>query len=313
MIEIPPPLFLLLPLSLAAGLDLYLTLFVFTTAGFLGLGIQGGEVLSSPIGVPILTILAGLYFTETALEFRPFPAFVWHSLQLLLRPLGAALLGLFLLRDEALGLLLLGVTMAGVVAAFSHVLIWGLGLLLRLVPEPHVSPVVLNFAGDVLALGLVILALSHQGLAVLLATLLLLLGLVFGGSCHGVARFGLALLVDRVWGIVSPNRWRERNQLPSWIRNGSLQEFQEVTRGARAATWNLTGRGRFRDGWILQGNGEYSFTFRLRRTPHLVELTGVEEKAQLGPFAKTVVYRSPQDGPSALFLQMGLIGPESHK
>jgi hypothetical protein len=42
-------------------------------------------------------------------------------------------------------------------------------------------------------------------------------------------------------------------------------------------------------------------------------MDGIEEMVEVGALSKTIRYRSPDEGSSALFLQQGLIGPESHK
>lgn len=311
--ELPPQLLVLLPLSVAAGLDLHLTLLAVTAAGFLGLGLPGEALLPPVVGWPVFLGLTGLYIAETTSELRPVPSLIWHTLQLLLRPLGAVLMAQLLLRGEPLVILALGASVAGVVAAFAHVLVWGQSLILRVAPDRRFPPIALHLGGDFLALALLSLTLARMDLAVLAATLLLLLGLVFGGSSHGAVRFGLTLTAENTWGIVSPARWLTGDQMPAWVMEQTPLESRGGTRGARAALGGLRWPTHFKDGWILQGNRGVLFAFRRGRRGRLLTLTDLQEEGQPGHLAKTVLCQVQEGRPSALFLQMGLIGPESHK
>jgi hypothetical protein len=313
VMEILPQVKILLPLAVAAGVDLYLTLLTIALAVLMGWGNLGETALSPLEGMPILIGLALLYGAEAATESRPTPALLWHNLQLILRPLGAGLLGLFLLRAEPAGWMVLGAATTGIVAAFSHVLVWGQGIILRIVPLQRPSPRAFGLWGDLAVVALLALTLANPDLGGLLAALLLLIGLFFGRRRHGAVRFGFTLFVEKVWGIVSPTSWRTGSELPAWVRKGIDMDWLEATRGAPAATWGVVGPHRFEDGWILQKNREIFFAYRRGTAPLHIRLDGVEETVELGPLSKTIAYRSPEGDPSALFLQMGLIGPESHK
>jgi hypothetical protein len=309
--EIPPQLLLLLPLSVAAGVDLYLTLLAVVVG--VSTGAAGGAELPPLVSLSVLLGLAGLYLAELMAELRPFSALLWHNLQLVLRPLGAVLLGLFLLRGEATVFVFLGAAMAGVVAAFTHVLFWGKNLVLRIAPHPGRSLFLLNLAGDLVVVALVGLAIFRPEPGALVAVLLLLVGLLFGGNLHGVVRFGLALLADRLWGIVSPSRWKTEGELPRWTLQEAAQAAPGTPLGARAVTWGVVGTGVFKSGWILQRNRDLLFLYRRGRGARMVPIAGVQTEVVAGPLAKTVRYRTSEGAPSALFLQMGLNAPESHK
>ncbi len=220
VMETPPELLILLPLALAAGLDLYLTLLTVGAAISLGLGVGtlGGSAISLLQGAPMLLGMAALFIAEATMESRSVGALLWHNLQLFFRPFGASLLGLFLLQGEGPAIMILGAAMAGVVAAFSHVLYWGQSFLLRLVPDQRLSPLAFTLAGDLATVALLALTLVNPNLSVLLGTLLLLLGLILGRSLHGAVRFGLTLFLERVWGIVSPTVWQTDAELPAWIQ-----------------------------------------------------------------------------------------------
>lgn len=310
--DLPPELLLLLPLAVAAGLDLHLTLLVLFTGTAM---IEGVSILDLPhtVGIPLLFVLAGLYLAELAAELRPFPALAWHTLQLVLRPLGAGLLGVYLLREEAFPYPAVGIIGAMAVAAFCHVLSWGYRLVSFLGNRPSRINVGLTIAADLLALGFLALAHFHPGAAAPAAGLFLALGLAFGGSLHGAARFGVALLTDRVWGIVSPTEWWGEEELPRWIRTRVAEGVPGSTRGAPCATIGVAGPGRFKAGWILQRNKGLLFGFRKRWGSGIRPLDGDRLGEEIGTLARTIRYRSSDGTPWALFLQVGLNAPESHK
>ncbi len=307
-------LLLLLPLAVAAGLDLYLTLLV------VGLYLAIGEpLLGGPLPLPggawiILPGLLGLYLLEFALELRPFPALVWHNLQLFLRPLGGALLGFTLMDGSPTGSVLLGAAMAGLVAAFLHVLTWGQGLLLRLVPARSVSPLTLNLASDTTALTLVVLALEQTSLALSSALVILVLGIVLGAHLHRVVRFGTVLLRDSLWGFLSQPGWTGEEALPRWVRRWSGRPEVGGVRGIPAGGWRLPGGDTFREGWVVDASGRRSFLFRKGRRTVEIPMGGqVGEEGVKGHLAFQVELKWAEGRSSALFLQRSVRGSKPHK
>lgn len=319
--DIPAQLLFLLPLSVAAGLDLYLTIFAVAIASVLGVDVTGGSLLGvtghpplTPwLGVPALLGLGGLYLAEAFAETRLILAAVWHNLQLFLRPLGAFLLGLYLLWREPPLILLAGSGMAAVVAAFVHVLFWGQIVLLRVLPNHRFSPAAFSLSVDAACAVLLVLDHLRPQAGFLLAIGVLVFGLVFCRDHHGAVRFGLALLVDAAWGIVSAPGWHSSDELPSWIHEGTGAGTLVGASGTRGATWGVTRPRRFSDGWILQRDSDIFFIYRRARTVSIVDMPAVEEAVEVGPLWKTIRYRSEDGVSSALFLQVGLNGPESHK
>ncbi len=311
---LPPEFLLLLPVAVAAGADLYLTLLVSGLYLFLG-----ENVLGAPAPLPagswaLLPGLAGLYILEATAELWPVPALFWHGLQLLLRPLGGALLGASLMGDGAPALALTGAFVAGLVAAFTHVHTWGQGLLLRLVPERHVSPVTLNFSVDTLALALLVLAWEQPTLGFALALLLLLLGLFMGSHYHRVVRFGTLLLRDRVWGFLYPAGWTEADKLPRWVRGGSPDGSPEGLRGVRAGARRLPGGGKFREGWLLDRAGALFFLYKKESGFVEVPLDDFPlEPEEIMPLAVRVPLAPAAPASPALFLQRSGPGLKTHK
>lgn len=311
--EVPPPFFLLLPLAGAAGLDLYLTLLAVIGLGLSGSGFMDAAGLSFSTGAPAIMGLAALYLLEAFADLRASLALGWHALQLLIRPAGAGLLALHLLQGEPPAVLLAGVLMAGIVGAFSHVLLFGQAILIRLAPNPRLTPGKLILLSDLLAIALLTSAVFIPDWAPLGTILLLLLGLILGRDHHGAVRFGLALLADKFWGIVSPTRWLEVGRFPPWVRSTLPPEPVNTIRGAPGATWGLAHPGGFRNGWVIKRNDELFFAFRRGRTVRTLPLTGTREGTEVGPLARIIRFSSPEGPQSALFLQVGLNAPESHK
>jgi len=162
-------------------------------------------------------------------------------------------------------------------------------------------------------MALLFLVLFTPRFSVFVGVGLLCLGLLLGGWCHGLVRFGVALLSDRVWGIVSPTDWTPERRLPPWVRRAIPREPLNPSRGARAATSGLVREGGVQAGWILQRKQGLFFVFRRRAGSRSVPVEGCPEAHRSGPAWKTLSYRSPEGRRWALFLQVGLNGPESHK
>jgi hypothetical protein len=313
LLALPAPFLLLLPISLAAGVDFFLTLLVLglsQSLGWPGLAEPGLHTLHWGV----LTGFAVLYLLETATELHPTQALFWHSFQLLLRPLGGILLALTFLDGFPLILQLLGALSAGVVCAFTHVLSWGQKLLLFMDPDRKISLFTRMLAEDTLVLAFLVLAFQRPDLAFPLSAPLLLLGLLFGGPLHHVVRFSLQLLRDRVWGLFDQPRWHTFRELPGWVRR--VEEW-EVAGGVRGLPAGLQGfpdlRG-FREGWVLETGVGRRFVFRRRRKPRVVPLQGFvpgeEKKLEV---ARRVSFTAPDGSRSALFLQRNSPSLKSHK
>jgi hypothetical protein len=303
LLALPVPFLLLLPISLAAGADYFLTLLVLGLSQSLGWpGIT--EPGLHPLHWSVLAGLAALYLCETAAELRPIPALFWHTLQLLFRPLGGMLLALTFLDGSPAALQLLGALVAGVVGAFTHVLSWGRKLLLFLNPDRKISLFTRMLAEDTLVLAFLVLAMERPDLAFPLSAPLLILGLIFGGPLHHVVRFGLDLLRDRIWSAVEGPRWRTAEELPDWAREMEAGEGPGRVKGLPAAALGLGGKRGFREGWLLDTRAGYQFAFRRLRRSGVIPLPGFpageERKLRL---ARRIAMEGPEGSRWALFLQ----------
>jgi len=304
---------LLLPISVAAGADFFLTVLVLGLSQSLGWpGIQDPGI--HPLHWGALSVVAGLYLLETAAEFRPTSALVWHTFQLLLRPVGGVLVALTLLEGAPLSLQLPGALAAGVVCAFTHVISWGQQLLLFLNPSRRISIVTRVLAEDALVLVFLFLALERPQVAFPLSAPILLLGLVLGGPLHHAVRFGLVLLWERLFGFLHPSPWRGPEDLPAWVRSLGACDGRGTLRGMPAGLRSPPGSRGFREGWILQRGTTRDFVFRQRRKGTVVPLEGSEVgKEERLTLALRIPLRAPDGRRSALFLQRSPNVLNSHK
>lgn len=314
LLSLPMGFLLLLPFSVAAGMDLYLTLLTVSLTA--GMATELPAVSGHPpyAGFASIVMLGLLYLAEFAAEQRPSVALVWHNLQLLLRPLGGALLGIVFLEGEPPAIVALGMGLASIVAAFTHVLAWGGSLLLRLVPGHGPSPILLSLAQDAGTVGLLALALLRPDLAFLGTTGLLIITLVMGRPLHAVVRFGWALMEDSIWGIVSSPRWRRQEELPRWLRKETNHLPPHWVRGIRAATVGVSGPGHFTEGWVVDVSGETSFCYRRKLAGRIIPLTALlEGEPRVDALSVRIPLRSVDAAMAALFLQKGAPGIKSHK
>lgn len=312
-LELPVPFLLLLSLSLAAGVDFPLTLLALGLSQVLGdSGIQDGAVY--PLHWTVLAGMAGLYLVETGSELRPRAAFLWHNLQLFLRPLGGFLLALVVLDGFPSMVRLVAGIAAAIVCAFSHVLSWGPKLLFFLDPDRKVSIASRTLGEDTLVLTFLILVLEHPDIGFALSALVLLLGLILGGPLHHVVRFGFVALRSDVADLLSPPRWRHAQELPPWVRreNGDLPG--SGLRGMPAAVDKVPGVRGFRDGCLLDSGGERSFAFHRRGKTTTIPLDAflLEEEGSV-TLARRFSMTAEDGTRSALFLQRNAPDIESHK
>lgn len=312
LLGISSHLLVLLPLSMAAGADLFLTLLLLTALDTGWIPEQSG--LPQPLWWGSLGLMAFFYLLETWMELRPFRALVWHNSQLIVRPLAASLLAAVVLDDPwALSSLPL-ILCAGIIGAFSHVMGWGGKLHRFLSPDSRISSLTHAIAEDTLVLVLLVLTMEVPDLAFLLSLGLLLAGVAFGGSRRHLTHFGLSLLKDTTWGVVSPARWRETPELPTWIQNWSKAEGSMGVSGLRAGAEGLPSLPGFRSGWLLQAGSRYVLAFNLLRGPRFLSLEAAEfHPAEPLSLARRIPVGAPDGSQWALFLHGTQLGPKSHK
>lgn len=308
-LELSPAFFILLPVAVGAGLDLFLTVTV--TMAALSMGDAGA---APGLRWVVYAVLGLLYALELAAERHPLSALLWHNLQLVVRPFGAVLLGWMILEGLPLRLFLSGLFLSAVVAAFIHALSWGIKLQRFLVSDGGVSYLTYSLGEDTFTLAFLLLALEHPEVGAILVTSLLILGLVVGGPIHHLTRFGVSLARDTLWGIVSPSRWQNFPDLPVWIRNWGRENELEKIRGLPAAALGLPGVRGFRMGWLLEAGNARFFGFKQFRRLRLTSLMARGMTAgEVSPIHLGITLEGTDGSETAFFLQKTAPVRESHK
>lgn len=315
MVDLSPatPLLLLLPVALAGGVNLFLTILVVLLSLEPGWAV-GGSGPQEALRWSVYGVLAVLYLVEVWMELKPLPALLWHTVQRLIRPLGVILLAWVILEDLPLRILLAGAILGGLVGAFTHALSWGIKLRGFILPRRRVSPLTTGMAQDTLTLAFLVLSLEFPLPGTLTAVGILLLGLLGGTSFLSVTRLGYSLFRERVWGIMSPPGWHSTPTLPPWVRKTGETRGLEGPRGLPALATGLPKLGGYRMGWLLEMGGARFFAFPGLGGARVISLAGMRPGPQEASDIHLYLPLQSREGPdSALFLQKTAPVPESHK
>jgi hypothetical protein len=159
-----------LAVSFASGLNIYATIL---TLGLLGrfqiVQLPGQlDILSS---LPVLAVAAVLYAVEFVADKVPYIDTVWDLIHSVIRPAGGAVLAYSAVADVDPKLQVLAALVGGGVALTSHAAKASTRATANLSPEPF-SNWVLSFGEDVIAVGLVSLALTYPWIALAVVTIL---------------------------------------------------------------------------------------------------------------------------------------------
>jgi hypothetical protein len=185
----------------ASGVNLYATVFLLSLFGRLGIA-EMPEVLTSPW---VLGAAAAMYVVEFVADKIPYVDSIWDSVHTIIRPLGAALIGMALAGDDLSQLFSGG--LASATALGAHVVKAGARVAINTSPEP-VTNIGVSLVEDVTVLGMVWFAVSYPWIAAIAAIVLLLLG--------GVVLVAAWRLVRR--GMVRFRHWRARRSVTAHLR-----------------------------------------------------------------------------------------------
>lgn len=276
MAELPTELLILLPLALAAGVDLYLTLLVLgaapTTPWWSG-PLPGALADLDSLGV--LIMVGSFYLLEFIAERTPPVALAWNTFHAVIRPVAGILLGLLLLDGQPTAVHVGGALLAGGVASLAHAARSGRAIMRWLDSASARQGLLVSLFEDALVLGTITLALDRP-LWALYGSLAALL-LVSLGAASDVRAFFFAvrLAIDVLFESLGQHRWRGSEELPAWVREaleGDILAPGGGLRGSPVGAHGLPGAPRFATGWIVIRGGSPVFVFRWRSALGRIDL-----------------------------------------
>jgi Domain of unknown function (DUF4126) len=168
----------LLPVVLASGwasgINAYLVVLV------LGLIGRFTEVAGIPEGLTrtdVLVVAAILYVVELVADKIPYFDSLWDAVSTAIRPTVGAVIGLLMAQDAPTLQTAILAASGGAAALISHLVKGGLRLIVNTSPEPA-SNTVVSVGEDVAVAGVTTLAVLNPGLALAIAALLLVTGIL---------------------------------------------------------------------------------------------------------------------------------------
>ena len=266
----------LLPLALAAGLDLPLTLLLLGSATKLGFQSPPPGELGDLAVAPVL-VMAGLFWLlELWAERGWLSSLGWNLAQGLVRPLAGALLALLLIPDAGPVWRAAAVLIAALVALWTQAGRTGWRLLLDLARARRPSRIVVSAAEDAAALALLALMLDAPLAAAGLAVITMGLGAAWARPSVRAYRFGLRLVWGGTWGVLTPRRWSEPERFPRWMKHALSGDtfLGGALRGAPAGALAHPELDVFHGGWVVVRGGSPLFFYRRSGATRSVELGG---------------------------------------
>ena len=301
----------LLPLALAAGLDLPLTLLLLGSATSLGFqSAPPGEL--GDLAVPLVLGMAGLFWLlELWAERSWLSALGWNLAQGLVRPLAGALLALLLIPDAGAPWRYGAALVAALVSLWMQAGRTGWRLLLDLAMARRPSRILVSAAEDAAALALVALLLDAPLAATGLSLVMMALGAAWVRPSVRAYRFGLRLVWGGTWGVLAPRRWSEPERFPRWVERAlSSDELAPGggLRGTPAGALAHPDLEVFHGGWVVVRGGSPLFLYRRGHLTRSVELAGwqairvaraeMHNRVELqDPQGHTYALCFPSDGP----------------
>lgn len=265
----------LLPLALAAGLDLPLTLLLVAAAPSLGFQTPAPGELGQ-LAIPhVLVMASALWVLEAWAERRPIPALGWNLAQGVVRPLAGALLTLLLVAGAGPVWELLSALVGAAVALWAQAARTGWRLLLDLAGAKRPSRLLVSAAEDAGALALVALLLDTPVPAAALALVTLLLGAAWARPAVRAYGFGARLAWGGTWGVLEPRRWSDPARFPGWVQDALSRDPSLVGGGLRGTPAGALAHPEldvFHSGWVVVRGGPPLFLFRRGRRVHSVDL-----------------------------------------
>lgn len=324
MPPIPVELLFVVPISVAAGVDLYLTLLFLgasTTMGLWEAPLPGALAdLDSP---GVLIMVGTMYLLEFAAERNPVTSLAWNAFHAIIRPVSGMLLALLVLDGQSLGVVVGGSALAAVLAFLAHAVRSGEAVVRWLGAVEIPSVLLVSLLEDVVVLGLVSLTLDLPRWA---AGVTGVLALALAGRAPSSVRafvFAVRLAIVRLFQTLVRRRWLATEELPDWVR-ASLEDDDVLApggalRGSSVAALRVPGAPRFLTGWVVVRGGSPVLVHRRRRRVERIELArfDVTDVAEHGFFRRVDLGGGEQprgrlffglDGPSAAGLRAEFLG-----
>lgn len=271
MSDLPPELLVLVPLALAAGVDLYLTLLVLgaaPTTPWWDHPMPGSLGELDSLG--ILITVGGFYILEFAAERFPPSALIWNAFHAVIRPLSGALLALLLLDGQSLPIVVLGAVLAAALTSLAHAVRSGGAILRWLNPAPTPHVLLVSLLEDAIVLGLLTLVLDLPVWALGVSLVLMLLSVPGIRSHVRAFWFAVRLVTARGFQTLSVRRWLGQDELPAWVRRSLAEDVLAPgggLRGSPAGAYRLPGAARFAIGWVVVRGGSPIFAWRTASGP----------------------------------------------
>ena len=158
----------------ASGINAYLVVLV------LGLIGRFTEVAGIPEGLTrtdVLVVAAVLYLVELVADKIPYFDSLWDAVSTAIRPTVGAVIGLLIAQDAPTLEQAILAACGGAAALISHLVKGGLRLIVNTSPEPA-SNITVSVGEDVAVAGVTTLAVLNPGLALAIAALLLVTGIL---------------------------------------------------------------------------------------------------------------------------------------
>lgn len=306
---IPPELWVLPPLAIAAGIDLYLTLLVLGAVPTIGLWEQPLPGALADLDSPsVLIVVGAFYLLEFAAERNAPTALVWNAFHAVIRPVSGMLLAFLLLDGQVLGVVIAGALVAGLLASFAHAARSGSAVVRWLAAARAPRVLLVSALEDAVVLGLVALSLDLPIWA--FGTSLALVVLLSPRLPSDVRAFGFAvrLVVGRVFHGLTRRRWLGPDELPDWVRE-TLDDDDVLApggalRGSPVGAHRVPGSPRFVTGWLVVRGGSPVLVFRRRGTAVRVALGFPTERVLEHGFFRRVDLRAGDGGRGCLFFNL---------
>jgi hypothetical protein len=308
-IPIPPELLALVPLAIAAGVDLYLTLLFLGAAPAL----HWWDALPGALGdlnsTGVLVMVGSFYLLELLTELLPSAALFWNASHAIIRPVAGALLALLLLDGQPLSVVVPGALVAGVLASGAHATRTGGGVLYWLDSKRVPHRFLVALLEDAAVLGTVVLVLDSPPAALAVTLAICLASARVVGSQVRAFAFAVELVWAKVWLTLGQPRWSDPEDFPWWVSGalkGDVMAPGGGLRGCRAGGHRLPGAPRFAVGWVVVRGDTPLFVYRRRARTLQVPMGTLKA---LGVAQSAFFRRVELGGPGSPNLYFPLDGP----